>query len=168
MCPHSGCQTKQSLMVSSGCYFYDQCFKLLSGPQELLGGFDSSRRPFDGELASVTLWPEVEKIFGHGYEVQFLDAFFDSKQCYSQPFKSITLGVSTSRRLIATACKATNAEHAVVRVYDTEGYHIVGEPLHGHTLSVTRVSFSPDDKYILTVSRDRSWRLFEIQEVGGR
>ena len=39
------------------------------GPQELIGGFDSSRKPFDGELASLTLWPEVEKIFGHGYEV---------------------------------------------------------------------------------------------------
>jgi elongator complex protein 2 len=82
--------------------------------------------------------------------------------------KSITLGASNSRKLIATACKATNAEHAVVRVYDTERYHLVGEPLPGHDLSVTRISFSPDDRYILTVSRDRSWRLFEIQVDGGR
>jgi elongator complex protein 2 len=133
----------------------------------LIGGFDSSRRPFDGELALVTLWPEVEKIFGHGYEVQFLNAIFGSNNVTHKDW-SHNAGFSNSRKLIATACKATNAEHAVVRVYDTERYHLVGEPLHGHVLSVTRISFSPDDKYILTVSRDRSWRLFEIQEGGGR
>ena len=26
------------------------------------------RRPFDSELAGSTLWPEKEKVFGHGYE----------------------------------------------------------------------------------------------------
>ena len=32
---------------------------------------DSTSRPFEGELASMTLWPEIEKVFGHGYEVRF-------------------------------------------------------------------------------------------------
>ncbi|KAJ7700023.1 WD40-repeat-containing domain protein [Mycena rosella] len=107
-----------------------------------------SRPPFEGELASTTLWPETEKIFGHGYE-------------------SMSLAVSGSRRLIATACKASTAEHAVVRVYDTDKWQPVGEPLSGHTLTVTRIAFSPDDRLVLSVSRDRSWRLYEVQDDGG-
>ncbi|KAH9844010.1 WD40 repeat-like protein, partial [Rhodofomes roseus] len=101
----------------------------------------SKRRPFEGELAAITLWPEIEKVFGHGYE-------------------SISSAVSNSKKLFASACKATTPEHAVVRVYDTERWQPIGQPLAGHTLTVTRIVFSPDDRYVLTVSRDRAWRLF--------
>ncbi|KDR83805.1 hypothetical protein GALMADRAFT_236196 [Galerina marginata CBS 339.88] len=118
------------------------------GPRELVGETNLSRRPFEGELASITLWPETEKVFGHGYE-------------------SITLGISSSRMLLASACKSSSMEHAVIRVYDTRTFKPVGEPLAGHILTVTRIAFSPDDKYILTVSRDRSWRLFKAQDGGG-
>ncbi|KAG6820095.1 hypothetical protein H0H93_005407 [Arthromyces matolae] len=106
------------------------------------------RRPFEGELAATTLWPEVEKIFGHGYE-------------------SMTLAVSPKKSFFATACKATTSEHAVIRVYDAIKYQLVGQPLAGHSLTVTRVAFSPDEKFVLSVSRDRSWRLFKAQEGVG-
>lgn len=36
----------------------------------------SKRRPFEGELAAITLWPEAEKVFGHGYEVGGSSRFF--------------------------------------------------------------------------------------------
>lgn len=79
----------------------------------------------------------------------------------------MTLAVSPQRRLMATACKATTAEHAVVRVYDTAKYHLVGQPLEGHSLTVTRIAFSPNEKFVLSVSRDRSWRLYEAQDNDG-
>ncbi|KAH9062064.1 WD40 repeat-like protein [Lactarius vividus] len=107
----------------------------------------TSHRPFEAELASMTLWPEIEKVFGHGYE-------------------SITIGVSSSRQLIATACKAASAKHATVRIYDTENFRPFGQPLEGHALTVTRITFSPDDQLVLTVSRDRTWRLFHREESG--
>ncbi|KAI0728765.1 WD40 repeat-like protein [Fomitopsis betulina] len=101
----------------------------------------SKRRPFEGELAAITLWPEIDKVFGHGYE-------------------SVSLATSVSKKLFASACKATTPEHAVVRLYDTDKWQPFGQPLAGHTLTVTRIAFSPDDRYVLTVSRDRAWRLF--------
>ncbi|KAH7908505.1 WD40-repeat-containing domain protein [Hygrophoropsis aurantiaca] len=110
-------------------------------------GGETRRRPYEGELVAITLWPEIEKVFGHGYE-------------------SISLAVSTSKRMLATSCKATSAEHAVVRVYDVETWRPFGSVLAGHTLTVTRIAFSPDDRYILSVSRDRTWRLFEKGDNG--
>ncbi|THH33766.1 hypothetical protein EUX98_g382 [Antrodiella citrinella] len=116
--------------------------------EELPKSERSDRRPFEGELAVATLWPEIEKVFGHGYE-------------------SIALAASNNKQLVATACKATSADHAVVRVYDTTKWQIVGEPLTGHTLTITKIAFSPDDKYILSVSRDRTWRLFKRAAAEG-
>ncbi|KAI0347302.1 WD40 repeat-like protein [Trametopsis cervina] len=107
----------------------------------------TERCPFEGELAAFTLWPEIDKVFGHGYE-------------------SITLAVSSSKRHAATACKATTADHAVVRVYNTTNWQPFGAPLAGHSLTVTGVAFSPDDKHVVTVSRDRSWRLFRANDSG--
>ena len=82
------------------------------------------------------------------------------------PRQSIAIGVSSSRKLFATACKATTAKHAAVRIYETETFRPFGQPLEGHALTVTRIAFSPDDQLVLTVSRDRSWCLFRREESG--
>ncbi|CAE6466835.1 unnamed protein product [Rhizoctonia solani] len=62
-----------------------------------------TRPPFDSELATITLWPETEKLFGHGYELH-------------------TLAVSPSGSLVATACRATSANHAVVRLHASSNW----------------------------------------------
>jgi elongator complex protein 2 len=118
-------------------------------PMDGVASLSTKRRPFEGELAAMTLWPETEKIFGHGYE-------------------SISLGVSNTHKFIATACKASTTEHAVARIYDTASWQPVGKPLAGHSLTITRIVFSPDDRLVITVSRDRSWRLFVYQDPGGK
>ena len=41
---------------------------LLSDENQRLCASVANRYPFESELRFATLWPEIEKIFGHGYE----------------------------------------------------------------------------------------------------
>lgn len=98
--------------------------------------------PLEDQLQRLTLWPEVEKIYGHGYEVT-------------------TIGSSYDKTIVVSSCKANSKDHAVIRITDTETWQKDFEPLSFHTLTITGLQFSPDDKYLLSVSRDRSWALWE-------
>ncbi|KAI0122868.1 WD repeat domain-containing protein [Xylariales sp. AK1849] len=98
--------------------------------------------PFEDSLSRHTLWPEVEKLYGHGYEIS-------------------CLAVSHDGKLVASACKASSINHAVIRLFETEKWTEVRPPLSAHTLTATRLRFSPDDRYLLSVGRDRQWAVFE-------
>ncbi|KAK0636189.1 WD40-repeat-containing domain protein [Bombardia bombarda] len=98
--------------------------------------------PFEESLSRHTLWPEVEKLYGHGYEISCLAASHDG-------------------RLIASACKASSLNHAVIRIFETRGWTELKPPLAAHTLTVTRLRFSADDRFLLSVGRDRQWAVFE-------
>ena len=79
----------------------------------------------------------------------------------------MSMASSHDGTMIASSCKASNPEHAVVRVHSTATWDPVGSPLAGHTLGITRIAFSKDDQRILSVSRDRGWRLFCKNGAGG-
>ncbi|KAK5136926.1 hypothetical protein LTR08_001433 [Meristemomyces frigidus] len=103
---------------------------------------DLDHPPLEDHLARHTLWPEHEKLYGHGYEI---------------------CAVATSRdgSLVATACKASSIEHAVIRLYETTSWREIKPSLTAHTLTVTSLAFSEDDQYLLSVGRDRQWAIFE-------
>ncbi|CAD0087431.1 unnamed protein product [Aureobasidium mustum] len=102
---------------------------------------DLSQPPFEDHLARHTLFPELEKLYGHGYEISCVAASNDGS-------------------LIATACRASSIDHAVIRLYETKEWREVKPPLTAHSLTVTSLAFSADDKYLLSVGRDRQWALF--------
>lgn len=103
---------------------------------------DLSHPPLEDHLSRHTLWPETEKLYGHGYEISALATSHDGS-------------------VIATACKASSIDHAVIRLFETKEWHEVKPPLTAHSLTVARLRFSADDKYLLSVGRDRRWVIFE-------
>lgn len=105
-----------------------------------------NKPPTEDHLQRHTLFPELEKLYGHGYEIQALTASHDG-------------------RFIVSGCRATTPEHAVLRAYDAHKYKELAV-LEGHTLTVTKARFSEDDRYLLSVSRDRTLCLYRRTEDG--
>lgn len=97
--------------------------------------------PTEEELAQNTLWPELQKLYGHGYEIFCIAARHDGQ-------------------LLATACKSTNIEHSAIILWSTDTWSQI-QRLVSHQLTVTQMEFSPNNRYLLSVSRDRRWSLFK-------
>ncbi|KAL8918804.1 MAG: hypothetical protein Q9208_007142 [Pyrenodesmia sp. 3 TL-2023] len=107
---------------------------------------DQSHPPIEDDLARHTLWPESEKLYGHGYEISAVAASHDGQ-------------------IVATACKASSLDHAVIRLFETEGWRERKPPLTAHSLTVTSLRFSSDDGYLLSTGRDRQWAVFRRDDA---
>ena len=97
--------------------------------------------PTEEYLTQNTLWPELQKLYAHGYEV------------YS-------LAATKCGNILASACKATSMEHAEIILWNTCTWKIL-QRLRSHKLTVTQMKFSFDGNRLLSVSRDRRWTLFQ-------
>ncbi|CAG9817395.1 unnamed protein product [Phaedon cochleariae] len=107
---------------------------------------DMIEPPTEETLLQNTLWPETQKLYGHGYEVYSLAASPDGK-------------------FLASACRSTKPEHAAILLWDTSNWKQI-QKLMSHTLTVVQLQFSPDSNHLLSVSRDRRWSLFSKTENG--
>uniref|UniRef100_A0A3P9AJK8 Elongator complex protein 2 n=1 Tax=Esox lucius TaxID=8010 RepID=A0A3P9AJK8_ESOLU len=96
--------------------------------------------PPEDHLLQNTLWPEVQKLYGHGFE-------------------TFCLASDSQRTVVASACKASKAEHAAVLLWSATCWRQL-QALPCHSLTVTQMSFSPDGRFLLAVSRDRTWSLW--------
>ncbi|KAJ9074475.1 Elongator subunit elp2, variant 3 [Entomophthora muscae] len=99
-----------------------------------------SMPPYEEELLQTTLWPELDKLYGHGYEV-------------------IAVAAAPDGSIIASSARATATEHAGIHLFETASFKAVGV-LAAHQLTVTCLAFSPSSTLLASGSRDRSWSLF--------
>ncbi|KAK6030248.1 WD domain, G-beta repeat protein [Ostertagia ostertagi] len=97
--------------------------------------------PTEDCLQQNTLWPEIQKLYGHGYEVY-------------------AIAVNPAGTVLATSCKASQADDA--------GDCIVGhigleQEVGRHQLTVTQLEWCPAGTRLLSVSRDRKAILYREQ-----
>lgn len=101
---------------------------------------DMKEPPTEETLVQNTLWPELQKLYGHGGEVFALHAAPDGT-------------------LLASAARATDATHAALVLWETSKWQQM-QKIESHTLTITQLAFSPDSQKLLSVSRDRRWTLY--------
>jgi len=97
--------------------------------------------PVEDVLLQNTLWPEVQKLYGHGFEI-------------------FSLAATRDGTVLASTCKASKQEYTDIIIWDTSTWKVVDQ-LNAHTLTVTQLKFSESGKYLLSVSRDRTWALHQ-------
>lgn len=99
--------------------------------------------PYEQHLIQYTLWPEFEKLYGHGYEV-------------------FSLAVSHDCKTLASGCRATSEQDAVIRIWNVgrDGNWCERQsPIQSHNLTITCLRFSWNDRWLLSAGRDRRWSL---------
>lgn len=84
---------------------------------------------------------------------------------YGHTNPSSDLAIDPKAELVATSCSANSPEDAVIIIRKTSDWNIV-DKLAGHTLTITKMAFSPDSKFLLSVSRDRSFAIYARTEEG--
>lgn len=99
--------------------------------------------PTEDMLSENTLWAERQKLYGHGNEL-------------------LCVASSNDGKFIASACKAKHPPDAVVRLWRTDTW-IQEQELQGHDWSVVQLQFSPTDEFLVSVSKDRQFCVFQRQ-----
>lgn len=103
--------------------------------------------PREDHLQRMTLWPEVDKLYGHGYEIN-------------------CLAVSRQLGTIVSASRANTEQHARLKFFSTTNYHEITKHFDNapsHSLTVSKLAVSPNGNRVISVSRDRKFMITNIE-----
>ncbi|QRV75608.1 WD repeat-containing protein [Ceratobasidium sp. AG-Ba] len=61
-------------------------------------------------------------------------------------------------------CIASGNVDGVICIWDTRSGRLIGQPLRGHTNSITTVAYSSDEMHLVSGSTDRTARIWDVRE----
>jgi len=96
--------------------------------------------PLEEHLAQNSLWPELQKLYGHGDDL-------------------FSLAADPRGALLASASVARSAHSSAIWLWDLASFRPVAQ-LTGPTLTVTQLRFSPSGELLVAAGRDRSLHLY--------
>lgn len=102
------------------------------------------KMPTGTELEENTSWIKLQEIFEPDVEIFCIAARHDG--C-----------------LLAVACKVVSLGQIAIILWDTTTWSQI-QKLVSHERIITQIEFSPNDKYLLSVSRDRTCSLFRYND----
>ncbi|CAK71431.1 unnamed protein product (macronuclear) [Paramecium tetraurelia] len=98
--------------------------------------------PNDALLAKKSLWPETNKLYGHGYAIQ---------------------AIAIHQNIAASSSVAITSKAAEIIIWDTNTFKIK-QLLPCHNYTVVQLVFSKSGKYLISVSKDRCLGVFVKQD----
>ncbi|RQM19587.1 hypothetical protein B5M09_001949 [Aphanomyces astaci] len=100
---------------------------------------------FVGDQLNRSVWPELQKLYGHGNEL-------------------LCVTSNSARTRLASACKSRDSQFAAIWLWASAEEDIVPlQQLPGHASSVVQLAFSPDDRSLVSVSKDRHVCVYALQ-----
>ncbi|RHZ23699.1 hypothetical protein DYB37_008263 [Aphanomyces astaci] len=103
---------------------------------------------FVGDQLNRSVWPELQKLYGHGNEL-------------------LCVTSNSARTRLASACKSRDSQFAAIWLWASADEDIVPlQQLPGHASSVVQLAFSPDDRSLVSVSKDRHVCVYALQPDG--
>ena len=113
--------------------------------------------PMERDLGAVSLWPEVEKLFGHNTELYCLTSNVTART-------KVALSTEAPDEIIvASSCKARDEDAATILLWRDD--ECIGR-LRGHKSTVADMCFSPCGRYFVSSGKDRRLCLWKRDDSG--
>jgi elongator complex protein 2 len=119
---------------------------------------ESVKLPLERDLGAVSLWPEVQKLFGHNTEIYCLTSMQTARTSISP---SPVRDNNYDCMIVASSAKARDENDAAIRLWDVTENRCIQILVGGHKSTVATLAFSPDGRFLASSGKDRRlclWR----------